>query len=187
MTYYEEITNTRLKHPTTMVDGISSKVLQIRKEHIKLSLSDLNTVDHRQEYVTAIDGVMYYDDSRAENVNATWFTFQNIVKPVVWIVGGDDSQADFKDLKKVVKQKVRAMVCIGVDNARLKKAFHKDIADIFEVESVDEAVNLAALLAHEDDIVLFSPACKSAIGETYTERGNEFTETVRRIEYERYQ
>ena len=169
-----------------MVDGISSKVLQIRKESIKLSLSDLNTVDHRQEYITTIDGVMYYDDSRAENVNATWFTFQNIVKPVVWIAGGDDSQADFKDLKKVVKEKVRAMVCVGEDNAKLKKAFHKDITDIFEVESVDEAVNLASLLAQDDDIVLFSPACKSATGESYTERGSLFTKTVRRMENERH-
>ena len=178
MNYFEEITNTRLKRPNTMVDGISSKVLQIRKESIKLSLSDLNTVDHRQEYVTTVDGVMYYDDSRAENVNATWFTFQNIVKPVVWIAGGDDSMADFKDLKKVVKQKVRAMVCIGEDNAKLKKAFQKDITELFEVESIDEAVNLASLLAQNDDIVLFSPACKSATGESYTERGNAFTETV---------
>lgn len=169
-----------------MVDGISSKVLQIRKENIKLSLSDLNTVDHRQEYITTIDGVMYYDDSRAENVNATWFTFQNIVKPVVWIAGGDDSQSDFKDLKKAVKDKVRAMVCVGEDNAKLKKAFHKDITDIFEVESVDEAVNLASLLAQDDDIVLFSPACKSATGESYTERGTLFTETVRRMENERH-
>lgn len=187
MTYFEEITNARLKRPNTMVDGISSKVLQIRKESIKLSLSDLNTVDHRQEYVTTIDGVMYYDDSRAENVNATWFTFQNIVKPVVWIAGGDDSLTDFRDLKKVVKQKVRALVCVGGDNAKLKKAFQKDISDVFEVESIDEAVNLASLLAKEDDIVLFSPACKSAAGETYTERGNGFTETVMRLEHERHQ
>ena len=170
-----------------MVDGISSKVLQIRKENIKLSLSDLNTVDHRQEYIATVDGVMYYDDSRAENVNATWFTFQNIVKPVVWIAGGDDSMADFKDLKKVVKQKVKAMVCVGEDNVKLKKAFHKDITDLFEVESIDEAVNLASLLAQDNDIVLFSPACKSATGETYTERGNQFTETVRRMEHERHQ
>ena len=152
-----------------------------------MSLSDLNTVDHRQEYITTIDSVMYYDDSRAENVNATWFTFQNIVKPVVWIAGGDDSLADFKDLKKVVKQKVRAMVCVGEGNAKLKKTFHKDITDIFDVESVDEAVNLASLLAQDDDIVLFSPACKSATGESYTERGTLFTETVRRMEHERHQ
>ena len=187
MTYFEELINTKPKQPSTMVAGISSKVLQIRKESIKLSLSDLNTVDHRQEYIATVDGVMYYDDSRAENVNATWFTFQNIVKPVVWIAGGDDSMADFKDLKKVVKQKVKAMVCVGEDNVKLKKAFHKDITDLFEVESIDEAVNLASLLAQDNDIVLFSPACKSAIGETYTERGNQFTETVRRLEHERHQ
>ena len=187
MTYFEELINTKPKQPSTMVDGISSKVLQIRKESIKLSLSDLNTVDHRQEYIATVDGVMYYDDSRAENVNATWFTFQNIVKPVVWIAGGDDSTADFKDLKKVVKQKVKAMVCVGDNNAKLKKAFHKDVNDMFEVETIDEAVNLASLLAQDDDIVLFSPACKSSIGETYTERGNQFTKTVRRLEHERHQ
>ena len=186
MTYFEELINTKPKQ-SSMVAGITSKVLQIRKESIKLSLSDLNTVDHRQEYITTVDGVMYYDDSRAENVNATWFTFQNIVKPVVWIAGGDDSLADFKDLKKIVKQKVRAMVCVGESNAKLKKAFHKDITDLFEVESMDEAVNLASLLAQNDDIVLFSPACKSSTGETYTERGKQFTETVRRLENERHQ
>ena len=186
MTYFEELINTKPRQ-SSMVAGISSKVLQIRKENIKLSLSDLNTVDHRQEYIATVDGVMYYDDSRAENVNATWFTFQNIVKPVVWIAGGDDGLADFKDLKKVVKQKVRAMVCVGDGNVKLKKAFHKDITELFEVESMDEAVNLASLLAQNNDIVLFSPACKSATGETYTERGNQFTETVKRMEHERRQ
>ena len=95
--------------------------------------------------------------------------------------------ADFKDLKKVVKQKVKAMVCVGDGNAKLKKAFHKDITDLFEVESIDEAVNLASLLAQDNDIVLFSPACKSVTGETYTERGDQFTENVRRMEHERHQ
>ena len=79
------------------------------------------------------------------------------------------------------------MVCVGESNAKLKKAFHKDIADLFEVESMDEAVNLASLLAQNNDIVLFSPACKSSTGETYTERGNQFMETVRRLENERRQ
>ena len=187
MVYYEEIVNTRFKRPATMVDGISSKVLQIRKENIKLSLSDLNAVDHRQEYVTAIDGVMYYDDSRAENVNATWFTFQNIVKPVVWIAGGDDKATDFRDLRSVVRKTVKALVCIGDNSAKLKKAFRKDIEDIFEVETIEEAVKLASLLAQGDDIVLFSPACKSATGESYAERGDLFIESVRRLEHERHQ
>ncbi len=187
MIYIEGLTNTNPKQPSSMVAGISSKVLQIRKENIKLILSDLNTVDHRQEYLATIDGVMYYDDSRAENPNATWFTFQNIVKPVVWIVGGDDSTAEFKDLKKVVKQKVRAMVCVGKGNDRLKKAFQKDITEMYEAESIGEAVNLASFLAQVNDIVLFSPACKSATGETYVERGSLFINTVRRMEHERLQ
>ena len=101
MFYFEELTNTRLKRPSSMVAGISSKILQIRKESIKQSLSDLNTIGHRQEYVATVEGVMYYDDSRAENVNATWFTFQNIVKPVIWIAGGNDRNSDFKDLKSI--------------------------------------------------------------------------------------
>ena len=187
MIYFEELTNARPQRPSTMVDGISSKVLQIRKENIKLSLSDMNTVGHRQEFVTAIDGVMYYDDSRAENVNATWFTFQNIVRPVVWIVGGDDSSADFKELKKVVKKMVRAIICIGDNNAKLRKTFQKDITELFEVRGVEEAVKVASLLAQDDDIVLFSPASKSTTGESFTERGDLFVESVRRLEYERHQ
>ena len=81
MTYIEEITNTSQRQANSMVASISSKVLQIRKESIKQSLSDLNTIGHRQEYVATLDGVMYYDDSRAENVNATWFTFENLIRP----------------------------------------------------------------------------------------------------------
>ena len=187
MNYLEELTNTIQRKPEGMAANISSMILQIRKERIKQSLIDMDTVEHRQQLIATIDDVMYYDDSRAENVNATWFTFQNIVKPVVWIAGGDDSTSDFKDLKKVVKQKVRALVCVGDDNAKLKKTFHRDVAEIYEVESIDEAVGLASLLAKDDDIVLFSPACRSAIGESYAERGDQFTESVRRLEHERYQ
>ena len=187
MTYFEELINTKPKQPSTMVTGISSKVLQIRKENIKQSLSDMNMADHRQEYLGTLDGVMYYDDSRAENVNATWFTFQNIVKPVVWIAGGDDSGADFKYLKKVVRKKVRALVCVGGNNAKLKKAFRWEVANLYEADSIDEAVSLASLVAHNDDVVLFSPACKSDTGETYSERGAQFMETLRRMQDERHQ
>ena len=165
-----------------MVAGISSKILQIRKENIKQSLSDLNNIGHRQAYVATIDGVMYYDDSRAENANATWFTFENIVKPVIWIAGGDASKTDFRDLKRVAKKKVKALVCIGDDDSNLKKAFQRDIKDIYEVDSLKNAVNMAALMAKADDIVLFSPACKSDDStETYIERGKLFTETVMQL------
>lgn len=163
-----------------MVAGISSKILQIRKESIKQSLTDIHTIEHRQDFVAAVNGVMYYDDSRAENVNATWFTFENIIRPVIWIAGGSNSEADFKDLKKVTKKKVKALICIGSSNEGLKKALIKDIKDIYEVNSLEEAVNMASLLAKENDIVLFSPACKSD-HETYIERGNLFAKTVKQL------
>lgn len=180
MTYIEQLTNTR--QPNSMVASISSKVLQIRKESIKLSLSDLNTIGHRQEYVDTIDGVMYYDDSRAESVNATWFTFENLVTPVIWIAGGNDNRTDFRDLKPQAREKVKSLICIG-RNSNLKRSFNKDIKEIYEADTLEDAIKMASLLAKEDDIVLFSPACTSAIkGETYIERGNLFIETVKQLE-----
>ncbi|MBQ8959061.1 MAG: hypothetical protein IJ057_11295 [Bacteroidales bacterium] len=180
MTYLQELTNTRQKQPNTMVAGITSQILQIRKESIKQSLSDINTIGHRQEYIATIDGVMYYDDSRAENVNATWFTFENIVRPVIWIAGGDDLNIDFKELRRITRNKVKALVCIGKAQANMVKSFQKEIDDIFKAESLEKAVMMASLLAKDDDIVLFSPACKSASA-NYEERGEQFIETVKKL------
>ncbi len=188
MTYIEEITNTRQRSSNSMVAGISSKVLQIRKESIKQSLRDLNTIEHRQEYVATIDGVMYYDDSRAENVNATWFTFENLIRPVIWIAGGDSKHIDFSDLKPMARKNVRTMICIGKDNSNLKRTFQRDIKEIHEVDGLYEAVTMASLLAEENDIVLFSPACKSDDkNETYIDRGELFTDNVKRLENEHRQ
>ena len=171
-----------------MVASISSKILQIRKENIKQSLSDLNTIGHRQDYVATIDGVMYYDDSRAENVNATWFTFENLIRPVIWIAGGDSKHTDFSDLKPMAKKNVRTLICIGKDNSNLKMAFQKDVKEILEADTLKDAVMMASLLAKQDDIVLFSPACKSDNKkETYIERGNRYTENVKRLENEHRQ
>ena len=183
MMYTEELTNTRQTQPNSMVASISSKILQIRKENIKQSLSDIGTIGHRQDYVATVDGVMYYDDSRAENVNATWFTFENIVRPVIWIAGGDEINADIKDLRRMARNKVKSMVCIGSSNAKMKKAFQREVKDIFEADSLEEAVRMASLLAKDDDIVLFSPAAKTE-GTTFAERGELFTETVKQLENE---
>lgn len=187
MTYIEGLTNTK-KKPNSMVANISSKILQLRKESIKQSLSDLNTIGHRQDYVATIDGVMYYDDSRAENVNATWFTFENLIRPVIWIAGGDSKYTDFSDLKPLARKNVRTLICIGKDNTNLKKSFQKDIKEIHEVDGLYEAVTMASLLAKDNDIVLFSPACKSDNKkETYIERGNLYLENVKRLENEHRQ
>ena len=188
MNYIEEITNTSIRKPNTMVAGISSKILQIRKENIKQSLSDLDNIEHRQDFVATVDGVMYYDDARAESVNATWFTFENIVKPVIWIAGGNDSDTDFKELKRVAKKKVKALICIGSQGGNLRKSFQKDVKDIIEVDNIEEAVATASLMAKENDIVLFSPACKSDIeGETYLERGKFYKDFVKQMENEHRQ
>ena len=181
MTYIQELTNTRQKQSNSMVAGIASQILQIRKESIKQSLSDLNTIGHRQEYVATIDGVMYYDDSRAENVNATWFTFENIVRPVIWIAGGDDCTTDFKELKHMANKKVKALICIDAAKGHLEKSFQREIKDIYEANNLEDAIRMASLLAKSDDIVLFSPACKSASSK-YNERGELFTKTVKQLE-----
>ena len=186
MTYFESLTNTRQK-TDSMAANINAMILNIRKENIKRSLSDWETVGHRQEYVDTIDGIMYYDDSKAENVNATWFTMESLVRPVVWIAGGNDSNTDYNDLKDTVRQNVRAMVCIGKDNSRLKDAFGKAVGDIYEAKSVEEAVNIASLLAKEEDIVLFSPASHSeSRRENFEKRGNRFVESVKALGNERH-
>lgn len=181
MTYLEELTNTQTRKSANMAAGISSMILQIRKESIKQSLSDLNTVDHRQAYVATVDGVMYYDDSKAANVNATWFTFENIVRPVVWIAGGGDRSSDFGELRPIVKRTVRALVCIGKSD-RLKAAFGNDIKEIHQADSIEEAVEKASKLAKKNDIVLFSPACRSARSKESDEmRGNRYIESVKKL------
>jgi len=186
MTYFESLTNTRHK-TDSMAANINAMILDIRKENIKRSLSDWETVGHRQEYVDTIDGIMYYDDSKAENVNATWFTMESLVRPVVWIAGGNDSNTDYNDLKDTVRQNVRALVCIGKDNSRLKDAFGKAVGDIYEAKSVEEAVNIASLLAKEEDIVLFSPASHSeSRRENFEKRGNRFVESVKALGNERH-
>lgn len=187
MNYLERLTNTQNRKPENLAAGISSMILEIRKENIKQSLSDINTVGHRQDYVGTIDGVMYYDDSRAENVNATWFTFENIVRPVVWIAGGNDRNTDFSELKPVARKNVRALVCIGKDNDKLLRTFGDDIAEIVVAQSIGDAVKQASRLAEEDDIVLFSPACRSDRAESFETRGKRFIASVKKLENERHQ
>lgn len=187
MTYFETMPNMGRK-TESMAAGINAMILDIRKENIKRSLGDWETVGHRQEYVATIDDVMYYDDSKAENVNATWFTMQNIVRPVVWIAGGSDNNTDYSDLKGSVKQNVRVLICIGKDNTKLKDAFSNTVSEIYEAKSLEEAVNIASLLAEKEDIILFSPASHSENRrENFEKRGNRFVESVKALRNEHYQ
>ncbi len=185
MNYFEEITNTHHQKSESMAAGISSMILQIRKQNIKESLFGIDSIGHRQQFIANIGDVMYYDDSKAESVNATWFTLENIIDPVVWIAGGKANNSDFNDLLPMAEKYVKALICIGKDNKKLIDTFGDSIVGIFEAHSMDEAVNMARIIAQEGDIVLFSPACKSdKAREDYNERGNQFTESVNKLQNE---
>ena len=102
------------------------------------------------------------------------------MRPVIWIAGGDDRSIDFKELRRITKNKVKALICIGNAQANLVKTFQKDFGDVFKAESLEKAVMMASLLAKDDDIVLFSPACKSTTA-NYEKRGEQFIETVKQL------
>lgn len=188
MTYFEELSNSQIKHTENMASSISAKVLQIRKENIKQSLSDYGTLGHRKEYVATIDDVMYFDDAKAENVNATWFTFESTVKPIVWIACGSNQIVDYTDLLPMAKQNVKALICLDDRKNNLRNAFESSVHEIYNAKDMDEAVRIASIVAQEDDIVVFSPASKpSRKGETFEERGNQFRNSVKQIHDEWHQ
>ena len=185
MNYFEELSNSHIKHAENMAARISSKVLQIRKENIKKSLSDYGMLGHRKEYVTTIDEVMYFDDAKSENVNATWFTFESATKPIVWIACGNGEAIDYTDLMPLAKQNVKALICLDDKKNNLRNAFENSIHEIYDANSMDEAVRIASIVAQEDDIVVFSPASQSAKqGETFDERGNRFKNSVKQLKDE---
>ena len=185
MTYLEELTNKSQRKPEGMAAGISSRVLQIRKERIKQSLIDVETVGHRREHVATIGNVMYYNDSRAESINATWFTMENIVSPVVWIVGGD-KLSNMGELKSAARQHVRAMICLDDENEVLADTFSSAVADIYHATDIEDAVKIASLVAEKNDVVLFSPASSSS-KEDFETRGNRYINAVRELKNEHHQ
>ncbi len=163
----------------SMASGITGRVLEIRKETIKESLSDFQNVEHRLEFVAKIRDVEFFNDSKATNVNSTWYAIESMNKPVIWIVGGLDKGNDYEPLKEVVRQKVKAIVCLGLDNTKILKAFSHIISPIIETSNAEEAVNQAYQLGEPGDVVLLSPACASFdIFENYEDRGKRFKKAV---------
>lgn len=176
---FEKAENLTHKRSVNMASGISSKILEMRKESIKNCMGDLQSQSHRQQYIDSVDGVMYYDDSMAESVNATWFTFENILNPVVWIVGGS-CHNNYSELIEAAKKRVRAIVSLGSEHENIEMTFKGNVNEIYEAASIGEAVNIASIIAQENDIVLFSPACKDQeMG--YVERGEAFVNEVKKL------
>jgi len=167
------------RKPENMASSITSKVLEIRKDSIKNCMGDFTSMSHRQHYIDTIDGVSYYDDAQAESVNATWFTFENIVNPVVWIVGGS-CHNNYSELIETAKHKVKAIVSLGDEKENIEMTFRGVVNEIYDAADLTEAVKVASIIAEENDLVLFSPACKDQ-GMSFEARGNRFIEEVRHL------
>jgi UDP-N-acetylmuramoylalanine--D-glutamate ligase len=166
----------------SMAAAIAGKVLNIRKETIRESLTDFQGVEHRLEPVIMVAGINFINDSKATNVNSTWYALECMETDVIWIAGGIDKGNDYSELNTVVREKVRAIVCLGKDNQKIISAFNGTVPTIIETASIEEAVRSAYYLAHKGDTVLLSPACASFdLFENYEDRGRQFKMAVRNL------
>jgi UDP-N-acetylmuramoylalanine--D-glutamate ligase len=159
-----------------------ASLLKIRKQTIRESLGNFQGVEHRLEKVLKVQNVQYINDSKATNVNATFFALDSVNAPTVWIVGGVDKGNDYTELMALVNEKVKAIICLGIDNRKIIDAF-RDVVDMMvEVDNMHDAVNTAKHLTEKGDIVLLSPACASFdLFENYEDRGDQFKEAVRNL------
>lgn len=172
------------KHNTqnSLASGLAGRILDIRKEIVRESLSDFVNVEHRLEFVAKVCGIEFINDSKATNVNSTWFALESMEQPTVWIVGGVDKGNDYSELVELVKEKVKAIICLGKDNQKIMDAFSGYVETIVEAGSAMEAVAYGYRLAKKDETVLLSPACASFdLFENYEDRGNQFKEAVRSL------
>ena len=166
----------------SMAAGIAGSVLNLRKEVIRESLKDFKGVEHRLEQVIKIHGMQFINDSKATNVNSTWFALETVPRNIIWIVGGVDKGNDYSALTELVKSKVKAIVCLGKDNSKIHKAFDGIVTDIIDTESMNEAVRTAYYLGSNDDNILLSPSCASFdLFDNYEDRGRKFKMAVRSL------
>ncbi len=166
----------------SLAAGIASRILEIRKESVRESLTDFVNVEHRLEFVAKVHGIEFINDSKATNINATWFALESMDKPCIWIVGGVDKGNDYSELSALVTDKVKAIICLGKNNKKIIDAFSNKVETIVEVSTAIEAVAYGYRLAKKDETVLLSPACASFdLFENYEERGNEFKKAVRSL------
>ncbi len=166
----------------SMASGIAAKLLEIRNESMKESFSDFKNAEHRLEHVARIQDIEFINDSKATNVNSAWYALESITTPIVWIAGGVDKGNDYSILKNLVKDKVRAIVCLGTDNGKIHEAFDNDVDIIVNTSSAREAAEVSFHLAKKGDTVLLSPACASFdLFKNYEDRGDQFKAAVKEL------
>jgi UDP-N-acetylmuramoylalanine--D-glutamate ligase len=182
MTIHELALKGRHNTYNSMAAAIAGKVLNIRKDVIRESLADFQGVEHRLEPVITVCGIDFINDSKATNVNSTWYAIECMETDLVWIVGGVDKGNDYSELFSVVKKKVKAIVCLGKDNKKIMEAFKDKVPTIVETTSMEEAVRSSYYLAKKGETVLLSPCCASFdLFKNYEDRGRQFKEAVRNL------
>lgn len=166
----------------SMASGIVAKVLEIRNKTISESMGNFQNIEHRLEFVGKISGISFINDSKATNVNSTWYALESMTNDVILILGGVDKGNDYSMLRDLVRQKVKAIVCLGVDNTRIHEAFQDDVDVIVDTTSAQDAVQASYHLAAKGDTVLLSPACASFdLFKNYEDRGLQFKQAVREL------
>jgi UDP-N-acetylmuramoylalanine--D-glutamate ligase len=174
----------RGRHNTynSMAAGIAGNVLKIRNELIREALMDFQGVEHRLERVMKVHGISFINDSKATNVNSTWYALESVKGKAVWIAGGIDKGNDYSELYNLVENKVKAIVCLGKDNHRILEAFSERVESIVETSKMEDAVKAAYYLAQDGETVLLSPACASFdLFESFEDRGRQFKAAVRSL------
>ena len=182
MTIYDLALQGKHNLYNSMAAGISGSIVNLRKEGIRECLSDFQGVEHRLERFLRVHNIEFINDSKATNINSVWYALESMQTPVVWIVGGVDKGNDYSELFDLVKQKVKAIICLGKDNSKIIAAFDGKVKEIVDTKSMEEAVRSAYFLAEKGDAVLLSPACASFdLFRNYEDRGRQFKEAVRNL------
>lgn len=159
--------------------SITAKLLNISDNSLVESLKTFQSVEHRLEQFAEIDGVKYINDSKATNVNATYYALESMKTPTIWIVGGVDKGNDYTEIEELVKEKVKAIVCLGVDNKKIIDFFSANKESIYDTSNLEECVKIAKNIAHKGDAVLLSPCCASFdLFKSYEDRGKKFKQAV---------
>jgi UDP-N-acetylmuramoylalanine--D-glutamate ligase len=166
----------------TMAAAVASSVVGIRKERIRDAVTSFESLEHRMEKVATVKGIDFINDSKATNVNSAWFALESMDKPVTLILGGVDKGNDYDLIKEMVAEKVKAIVCLGIDNEKIHNAFEGIVSTIIDVTSAAEAVKAAYGVSQKGDVVLLSPACASFdLFKNYEDRGDQFKKAVKEL------
>ena len=182
MSIYDFALKGKHNQSNTLAASIAASTLGIRKEKIREAVSNFHSLEHRMEFVATVKGVDFINDSKATNVNSTWYALESMQKPTVLILGGVDKGNDYELIADLVKDKVKAIICMGTDNQKLLTFFKDKVSNIVEVDSASKAVQSAFSLADKNDVVLLSPACASFdLFKNYEDRGRQFKEAVKEL------